>query len=106
MTNEKEDYIPYGEEWVKELTKLPKKFLIENLLRRALLKVKELDKQESEPTQAEIIESDMSAKEFYENTFDLSFMTADEAETIFKATELFAQGKVRVELAKHHNQNK
>lgn len=34
----------------------------------------------------------MKPKDFYEELFDLSFMTQEEQETIFKATALFAKG--------------
>lgn len=28
MANEKDDYIPFGEEWEKEIMKMPKKYII------------------------------------------------------------------------------
>lgn len=42
MTKEIDNYEPYGPEWVKELMKLPKPFLI-NMVRAANLKRKELE---------------------------------------------------------------
>ncbi len=39
---EKIDYIPYGDEWVKEISKMPKKAIIEILLRPALMKQSEI----------------------------------------------------------------
>lgn len=38
----KEDYEPYGEEWVKEMKKLPKDFLIE-MVKKANLRIQELE---------------------------------------------------------------
>lgn len=34
-------------------------------------------------------------REFYENTFNLDFLSEEEKETIYKATELYAQGVLR-----------
>jgi DNA polymerase III delta prime subunit len=39
---------------------------------------------------------DMSAREMYENYFNLDFLSENEKITIFAATELYAKGKVRV----------
>ncbi len=47
-----------------------------------------------------IIASDLSAKEMYDSLFNLDFLTEEEKETIYKATELYAQGKLRVEASK------
>lgn len=48
----------------------------------------------------EIIEADMSAKEFFENLFNMDWMDEDERELIYKTAELYATGKVRVAEAK------
>lgn len=42
MQTDKETYEPYGDDWVKELMKLPKDFLIKTLLRPALIKQSEV----------------------------------------------------------------
>jgi len=42
MSDTETEYIPYGDEWVKEISKIPKNYIIENLLRPALIKQSEL----------------------------------------------------------------
>jgi len=42
MNKTAENYEPYSEEWVKEIMKMPKKFIIENLLKPALIKKSEV----------------------------------------------------------------
>lgn len=40
MSQENDNYEPFGPEWEKEMMKLPKKFII-NMLRKSQLKLKE-----------------------------------------------------------------
>ena len=39
--------------------------------------------------------NNMTAKEFFSNTFSLDFLSEEEQETIFAAAELYAKGKIR-----------
>lgn len=53
------------------------------------------DMENKSPVQEEKI-PDMSAREMYENMFNLDFLTSEERELIYTATKLYAKGKCRV----------
>lgn len=78
------DYVPFGPEWEKEMMKWSKPMLI--------AKLKEVWATPAASTPAP--DNDMTVQDFYSG-FNLDFMSEEEKQTIYTATELFAKGKVR-----------
>jgi len=50
--NSKQEYEPYGDEWVKEISKAPKKWIIEALYKPSAIRVQSLEHQRDELLEA------------------------------------------------------